>query len=253
MNNIRIYTDEQLHEAKLALINERVDIISYTANIEQSSELNAAVEISKKISDINGDIDLAIAIDQIEYFQSLTKSEASDENLWSTINIEYFSQYTKNRWLSKSPSDKQILQRVFKDGKNMYNRNSIARLWWVVNRTKDNQLDDPYEYAKILLSRAQFEQSILESSLAKNENLLHNLMSAIVKFENKHETITSPQIIKIIKRLNLLGGTYVLDIMNSDYFYNEILHVLEVKDEEERQGNIFSNMFKSKNVFSSKS
>lgn len=253
MNNIKLYTDEQLHEAKLALINERADIVNYSANIELSNELKAVVENSEKVSDINGDIDLAIAIDQIEYFQSLSKFEASDERLWATLNIEYFSQYTKNRWLSKEVSDNQILQRVFKDGKNMYNRNSIARLWWVVNRSKNEELDDPYQYVRILLSRTQFEQSILESSLAKNENLLHALMGAIAKFEERHETITSSQIIQIIKRLNLLGGTYVLDIMDSDYFYSEILHVLDVEDEETGQGNIFSSMFKSKNIFSSKS
>lgn len=231
MSKLIIYTKNEVDEAKKAIIGNNINVEDYTAGITKTSDFNEAVELSKQITDINGDIELAIALDQIEYFQQLTKAEASKEELWATINIEYFSKYTHNRWLRKENlSEKMILQRIFKSGNMLYNRNSIARLWWVVKRTKDETLEDPYLYARILLSRAQFEQSILESSLSKSDKLLGNLMSAIVEFENNHRVITSPEIIMIIKRFNLLGGTYVLDIMDHDFYYSEILHVLEIEE-----------------------
>lgn len=251
MNKIVIYTPNEVDEAKKAIIVDKVDIRDYSQNIIKSNEFDDAIELSKNITDIGGDIELAIALDKVEYFQNLSKADASKEELWATLNIEYFADYTHNRWLRKdNVSDKMILQRVFKSGNMLYNRNSIARLWWVVKRTKDESLDDPYFYVRILLNRTQFEQSLLESSLSKSEDLLLKLMSAIVKFENNHRQISSPEIIKIVKRLNLLGGTYVLDIMDEEFYYNEILSVLEVEDKVQTT-NIFTQEKKRlKNIFS---
>lgn len=251
MNNFVIYTKNEVDDAKKALLTNNVEIREYSLEIPKTDELNPAIELSKSITDINGDIDLAIFLDQMDYFKDLSKAEASKEELWATLNIEYFSDYTFNRWLNKGNlSEKMVLQRVFKSGNMLYNRNSIARLWWVVKRTKDESLVDPYIYARILLNRTQFEQSLLESSLSKSDELLKCLMSAIVKFEDKHRQITSQEIINIVKRLNLLGGTYVLDIMNKEFYYNEILSVLNV-EEDIQTSNIFTNDKKGlKNIFS---
>lgn len=249
MSSINLYNKEQLEKAKKELIELDKDITTLSLKYGTSAELDVAVKLSKEIVGINGDIELAIALDGIEYFQNLTRREASSEELWATLNIEYFSEYTKTRWLSGTPSRNQILQRVFKDGKNMYNRNSIARLWWVVNRAKDNTLNDPYEYVRILLSRTQFEQSILESALAKNDDLLKKIMSAIVCAEREYDIkINGDQIKEIVKRLNLLGGTYVLDIMDCGYFYHEILNILQL-DKRPECNNIFTENVAHKNLF----
>lgn len=250
MNNIKLYTKSDVGDAKKALCNTGLSIVEYSLEIEKSNVLNSLIELSKSVVETSGDIDLAIGLDQNEYFQNLTKKEAFNEEFWATINIEYFSEYTQNRWLCKHEiTENMILQRVFKAGNLLYNRNSIARLWWAVKRTKDDNLNDPYMYTRILLTRAQFEQSIFESSISKNKEVLLNLMASIVKFENKYWEINSTEIKKIIKRFNLLGGTYILDIMDQDFYYNEIISVLGVQNNSE-SSSIFDKEYKNtKGIF----
>lgn len=226
MISIDILKEDEVRKIKEEIKNKKelkVECPSLNINYEMFDEL---IEESEQIKQKDEDINLAIKMDNHEFFQSLTPKQAASENLWATLNIFYFDTYVKNRWLNSNPSEKQIEARVFKAGKSLFNRNAMARLWWITKQSKDSTQEDPYLYTRILLSRMQFEQSIMESTLAKSSDILKKLMSAIVKFESENEIISSSEIKKVMKRLNLLGGTYVLDIMDSDYFYNVIKNEL---------------------------
>lgn len=233
---MKVYSNEELHLQKLKILTkeERLTNAKIYGDIveEEIAGLKGVwIKHSKQSMSNKYDIDikLAIAMYQNEYFSNLTKEEANDENLWATINIEHFAEYTTDRWNINSTSPTNIEKRVFKKGKLLYNRNSLARLWWITQLTVDEILEDKFQYTKLILSRSQFEQSIMESSLAKNNKILKNLLRAIVKIEKIIDgEITSDEIIKIISSLNRIGGTYVLDIMDDKYFIDHIVDVLEI-------------------------
>ncbi len=239
-NRIKLYSKNQVTELK-----SNIDPNKYTSNDmpkllnenEKVTLFTEVIELAKKGGD-NQDINLAIAMDNNEFFQSLTDRIASQEELWVTLNLEYFSEYTYYRWLDgKAMSEKAIRERIFKAGKLMYNRNSMARLWWITNRTKDVSLDDPYTYTRIILDRNQFEQSLMESTITKNPKLLKYIMAGIVRYEDAYTTINSNEIVRITKHLNRIGGTYVLDLMDENYFWEQICYVMDKEPyPEEKRG-----------------
>ncbi|WOO86495.1 DUF6339 family protein [Mollicutes bacterium LVI A0039] len=236
LNNVEIYNESDVVTAKRKLIEESLNISEINIIDDKTDIFDNLIMISETIDDLSKDIELAIAMDKHHYFNSLTKQQATKEELWTTLNIEYFDTYTQRRWIKKNPSENQIKQRIFKSGKMLFNRNSLARLWWITKRTKDATLEDPYLYTRILLTRTQFDQSILESTIAKNDEVLKKFLSSLVRFETEIKTVSSEDIKDIMKRLNVLGGTYVIDIMDEDYFFNVICNVLDV----EYSTNLFS-------------
>lgn len=233
---MKIYTKEELElQRKKILTNgEKLADAKIYGDIEEC-EIAGLKEVWKKnyeqpfMNKYDLDIILAIEMYNIEYFSRLTKEEANDEKLWATINIEHFARYTTDRWKINSTSASNKEKRVFKKGKHLYNRNSLARLWWITQLTVDDSLEDEFLYTKLILSRSQFEQSIMESSLSKNNKILKKLLSAIVEIEKvRRSEITSDEIVKLISSLNRIGGTYVLDIMDEKYFVDHIIDVLEI-------------------------
>lgn len=173
------------------------------------------------------DLELAIKMDNHSFFKQLSEFDANSEELWATLNIEYFSEYTYTRWLKDKESEKIVLERVFKKGKSLYNRNSLARLWWITRMTKDNNLDDPYKLTKLVLENGQIDQSVMESSLCKNKTLVKNILKAISNYEENTNKLSSSQVKTYMKELNKLGGTFVLDIMDETYFYSVLLSLFE--------------------------
>ncbi len=247
-NRIKLYSKNQVTELK-----SNIDPNKYTSNnmpklFDENDKVTLfteVIEVSKKGGE-NQDINLAIAMDTNEFFQSLTDRVASQEELWVTLNLEYFSEYTYYRWLeNEKKSENSIKERVFKSGKKLYNRNSMARLWWITSRTKDETLDDPYAYTRIILDRNQFEQSLMESTITKNPKLLKYILAGIIKYESMYGKISSKKnksdddngIVEIMKHFNRIGGTYVLDIMDENYFWEQICYVMDKEPyPEEKRG-----------------
>lgn len=230
------YDNNELALQKEKILNENVSIMDAKIyEIPEENELSELLAVVQKIKNNNEeytyktDILLAIKMYDIPFFSNMSKEEANKENLWATINIEYMSEYTLRRWNIDNQKKENKEIRIFKKGKLLYNRNSLARLWWITKLTVDESLDDKFMYTKLILSRSQFEQSIMESSLSKNNKILKNLLCAIMEIENECQyKISSDEIIKIISSLNRIGGTYVLDIMDYKYFRDHITDVLEL-------------------------
>ncbi len=226
----KIYKDMELMEIKEKIIVEEFERNIFPKIFLEEDKVKIFDDIIEGIN-YKKDIEIVEEMIKTPFFRDLSKQEASSVNLWATLCVEYFSDYVFKRWFDKKKlTEDLILTRSFAKGKLLYNRNAIARLWWITKLTYDDDLDDKLMYTRLLLERSQFEQSIMESSLAKNENILKKIMKSIVKYEEKNTIISANDIKEYMMLLNRMGGTYILDIMDEEYFYEKLLEVMSQKN-----------------------
>lgn len=224
---LKQYNDVELMELKEKIKIEEFEKNIFPKIISQEERVNIFDDLIEKINYMK-DIEIAEEMLRIPFFKNLTKEEASSVNLWSTLCVEYFSEYVYKRWFkNKKLTEDLILTRSFAKGKLLYNRNAMARLWWITKLTYDENLEDKLLYTRILLERSQFEQSIMESSLAKNEIILKKIMKSIIRYEEANCTMSANEIKEYMMLLNRLGGTYILDIMDEEYFYEKLEEVMK--------------------------
>lgn len=232
---MRIYTEKELNEIKSEIDIEKYQNMEYGGKFENENpepQLLDAIAYSKQLEPVaKSDILLAKRLFELDYFKNLTNKEANDERVWVTMTHEYFREYSYARWIKgKNLTPNVLTQRLFKSGKLLYNRNSIARLWWITSQTKDENLENPYKYTEMLFSNTQFDQSIMESTVSKNGDILRNLLKAICKVSDEVKEITGADIKLIMPQVNKVGGTYILDTLDADYFEELIIDVLEKND-----------------------
>lgn len=232
---MRIYTEKELNEIKSEIDLEKYQRMEYGGKFKNEiidPQLADIIAFSKKLEPIaKNDILLAKKLFEYSYFQNLTNKEANDERVWVTMTHEYFREYSYARWIKGKELTPSVLnQRLFKAGKMMYNRNAVARLWWITSQTMDETLDNPYKYTEMLFSNTQFDQSIMESTVSKNKVILCNLLKAICKVSAEVKEISGADIKLIMPQVNKVGGTYILDTLDADYFEELIIDVLEKND-----------------------
>lgn len=152
-------------------------------------------------------------------FKGLNISQAIDERLWVYLTHKVFWKYMKKRWSVESYMEKEdpsviIKERYFfmanKD--RALTRNGISRLWWYGYISYDETRDDPFELTKMLLSKLDITQNVIERSFSRNPMITKSILSFLVKFDNLGvEGPNRNEFRELMKFLNQLGGVTVLD------------------------------------------
>ena len=102
-----------------------------------------------KLDASKSDFDNAVLL--YESFESLPPFIASEEALWAYLtHVEHFD-YVKERWNIDSTSSSELILKRFFYSSSVAMDNAISRLWWGTHLTKDETLDDPYKYTRVLL------------------------------------------------------------------------------------------------------
>lgn len=197
--------------------------------IEEQNMLNTTIEIPEEapLLEVSGrvtanDADNAVKI--YDYLGRLTRTQAADSRLWTTLTHTTFWEYCRKRWSSEININ-YVADHWFERrgaGLGALRRNAISRLWWAAHLTIapweiDNALNmfkssDRAKYTRTLLSQAQVFQDVLEVSYGSNLHVRICLLDALSRYlpEVSNKDSLSKD---VSKKLNLLLKHRQIDAM----------------------------------------
>lgn len=164
--------------------------------------------------------------------ETLTPAQAADERLWTALSHSYFWEYMTKRWPVSDKKNKEefIRTRYFfmTDRSRALVRNGIARLWWYGHFTYEPDRADPFELTRVLLSKLDIAQSILERNVSNVPGLaravldsLHERKEMARPFDDRHEFRS------LMRHLNAMGGVTILDTVDRSEFQDIVGRKIE--------------------------
>ena len=152
---------------------------------------------------------------------------ASEEAFWAYLtHVEYFD-YVKNRWFKKEQegtSPDTIRRRFFYSGSAM--DNALSRLWWSVYLTKDDSLEDPFVYTKVILKdgNSDLMQNLSKSKLYRLQDAVHGILKFFSEYNERKDFSAVNR--HIVQYFNRYSGVKQLVYMNESFFYATALQAL---------------------------
>lgn len=167
--------------------------------------------------------------------KNLSIQTATEERVWAYLTHNVFWDYMRKRWpVEDANPQESFIKMRYLFSKSMGQallRNGISRLWWIAYSTYDESYDNPYHLTEILLRDSDFQVGILERNFSRNQDLTRNLLKAIDKYTHDNKFPSRQQSRDLIKHINLIGGTKVLDVLDYEDIEEIILRIL-YKDSE---------------------
>ena len=176
-----------------------------------------------------------------EAMQGLTDSQASEERLWAAYTFHEQLDYMKYRWPAKDVSGMKNHYLFSYGAHRSLFRNGMSRLWWLGRVTKDKSRKNPYELTKYVCEHTDIIQSICEQPVCQQPRIMRGVIKALYDLDQAYEQETVkdvPQeerrgvhIEKTIiqdlgKYLNLLSGTYLIDMYEEQKIYDIVCRYL---------------------------
>lgn len=161
--------------------------------------------------------------------KDLDNSQASDERLWSGLAHNQLWDFMRYRCkLSDAKMNADSIKSNFFFKQNPRRAiivNTLARLWWVGRLTYDeNNKEDPFYAIKYF--ETDFSTKVLtlfSSSFTNNSKITLALIKAIMEIENENGKISRQEYQALLRYLNMIGGTFVLDYLSEDEIKAKIL------------------------------
>ncbi len=162
----------------------------------------------------------------------LNRSQAANNQYWTYLNINWFFKFIYERWINQVKGESieidydeynsKEIDRYFislEPSQNSLIQSPIAGLWWAIELTIDESLEDKYHYSKIFLSDRNLRDKNLGTyQFIRNKNILFALLDFYQSFkdvEYKSERIGSEAIAQqMSKTLNQIGGLTVLSYLS---------------------------------------
>lgn len=157
----------------------------------------------------------------------LSDSQASDERIWAALSLSDFVDYMRYRWPAKDASD--ITNRYlfgYSPQRSLF-RNGIARLWWIGRFTHESKRSDPYELTKFLCGDQDFIENICGRNIFNNPEIGKTVIEALLDAKKSGIELSRFKIREMAKYLNLIGGTYLLDVFDRDYIYEKVMNIVK--------------------------
>jgi hypothetical protein len=157
----------------------------------------------------------------------LSDSQASDERLWAGLSLGYFWEYVQYRWDIKEKLTIDNVNQHFFFGfgsRRSLTRNALARLWWIGRLTTDFTRNDPFELTQIVCESSDNIMHIMERNFSNNKDILLPFLSALSLAKEEKLQINTDKVGELSKYLNLLGGTYLLDVLGPETIQNKVLN-----------------------------
>lgn len=162
--------------------------------------------------------------------KDITFSQATDERLWSGLahgHLWKYMQYrlkTANNCLDTESIESNFF---FKQGQNKYLiANAVSRLWWVGKNIydPDNKID-PFYSIKYLETDFMSKTLILFSSnFSNNPKITQALLNSVISIEENSTKLLREDFVSLIKYVNMLGGTYILDYLTKEELQDRIIN-----------------------------
>lgn len=199
---------DQYFEGTMWNFPSKVRVENIDLHMPQSSTIHFDFENTKKI---------------YTSLKGLSIIQATDERLWVYLAHTIFWKYMRKRWPVESYLDKDnpveaIRERYFfmANRDRALIRNGIARLWWYGYVSYDENRKDPFELTKVLLSKLDIAQSLLERSFSRNPDITKAVLSVLKKKELESSFIDRENFRSLMMYINQLGGVTILDTLDRE-------------------------------------
>lgn len=196
----------QYFGAKMWSFPSKIRIESIDLHMPQSNTVHFDFENTKKI---------------YTSLKRLSVVQATDERLWAYLTHTTFWKYMRKRWpvesyLGKDKPEEAIKERYFfmANRDRALIRNGIARLWWYGYVSYDENREDPFELTKVLLSKLDIAQSLLERSFSRNPDITRSVLSVLKQKETDSSFIDRDNFRSLMMYINQLGGVTILDTLD---------------------------------------
>ena len=156
------------------------------------------------------------------HMRALSDSQASDERIWVAYTMLEQLNYMKFRWPVNNPED--MLNRYFFNysvQRSLF-RNGISRLWWIGRVTYDGKRADPFELTKFICRDQDFIETICGRNIFNNEKVMRATISSLYDREKEGIQLSRELIRGVGKYINLLAGTYIIDVVEYDNIYEKV-------------------------------
>jgi len=204
-------------------INER-----FENSLEESRILvsDFALDMSQKEVSIGDCNNVKIMYTNLKH---LSNTQAMDERLWAGLSHSIFWDYLRYRTKiseEKITENKILFSYFFKrGGKRILVINPLTRLWWVGRQVYDPSNEkDPF-YALEFLKR-DFSTKVLNLfsyNYTNNPKIVRAVLVALAELEKENNiVITRNPYLKILKYLNMLGGSIILDSLEQEEIVEKI-------------------------------
>ena len=157
----------------------------------------------------------------------LSDSQASDERIWAAYSLSVFIDYMKYRWPVQDPQDINNRYLFGYSIQRSLFRNGISRLWWIGRTTYDANRNDPYELTSFLCKNQDYIESICGRNVFNNPKIVSAVVAALSDSELNGIKIDRDVVRETGKYINLLAGTYILDMLSKEDIYNKVVEKLE--------------------------
>lgn len=160
------------------------------------------------------------------HMKALSDSQASDERIWIAYTLQEQLDYMKYRW--KTTSSQDMLNRYFfnySKNRSLF-RNGMSRLWWIGRVTYDEKREDPFELTKFLCNHQDFIETICGRSTFNNPIVQKATLNALYDVLYDIKADNREIIREIAKYVNLLSGTYILDMLSYQEIYDKVYRKL---------------------------
>ena len=178
--------------------------------------------------------DLANAIRIYTYYKDLPYTLASDQNYWTLLTHTEYWQFMRERWpieYAQGNPVEFIKTRYFFGEKGMY-RNGLSRLWWYVELTYDEALEDPYKYTKLLLEDQDLAGQTIENKYLSRNKVAMKALFEMLNYVSKLQETGTIQLLNGTQRrdlvrdtakyFNLSGAVEMWDILSSKEAYEKL-------------------------------
>ncbi len=167
--------------------------------------------------------------------KNLSDSDATDERLWAGLSHGVLGDFMQSH-IKKSMEDNSrskwnsnlILNRYFYNDKNGTKRsiyiNSLSKLWWIGRLTYDSSREDN-PYASLELFRTAFSHKLVNtfsSNFMANPSIRFALFDTALQLKEQGVEIKGDTMIPLLKHLNELGGSMVLDLFSREELRNKL-------------------------------
>lgn len=163
----------------------------------------------------------------------ITRAAAADRRLWVTLTHDHFYPQVRERWITRNRlvGDDTIKDRFFFETPSK-KRNGIGMLWWTCERLYDPLHEDPYHYAKPVLSVQRLTADLFERpSWSDNKDVTLGALDAITEVFGDLETLNTELFRKCLEVMGFLIGQLPPDILGraifSELFVRELLKFSE--------------------------
>lgn len=173
------------------------------------------------------DVDSSIAL--FSELKDLDRVQANDRRLWVALTHGRFYKYTKERWgYNEAYSKKALIRRFHFEGSSLEARmrNSISRLWWAAKITYDENRDDPFELTKLLWSKQDLIQNVVERSYGTYENVVRG----ILEIYKSNSQLSERELRYLYTGLNAIGGVKILSFLTVDEIKAELKNIANYKN-----------------------